>query len=310
MKQIEKLNRWNVILSSAITVGIFCIGFSLMGINELDSSHSPISKFRTILNWSPEERSQFVKKQPANVQRILERKIMEYEALSESQREFRLIATELHFYLDPLLVGNRNIDPSAVQEVPPHLRKYIDQSVGFWNRIKPAHRDLLLAKKEAVSYLISISSRLYDLEKLMPKPAPEWDNLYNFLQLPHNKQLSFMKAYQIKPSIEMEKLLVAFQGLEDEEKRNCAHAFVCYLSFPNNLKTQFVDGLAEWSQKKPSERSIWREIASKYPRIRPVPVPPGSNINQQAQIYPPFPVEKQSSSRAWSPAPPMPPLPR
>lgn len=310
MKQTGKIKHWNVVLTTSITICTFCIGMSLMGINELDHSSSPISKFRTLLEWTPEERTQFVKKQPANVRQILERKILEYESLSDSQREFRLIATELHFYLEPLLIDNRDIDISTVQDIPDHLRKYIDQSVAFWNRIKPAHRDLLLAKKEAVSYLISISSRLYDLEKLMPKPAPEWDNLYHFLQLPHKKQLSFMRASGIQPSPEMSNLLKAFQGLEVEEKRNCAHAFVCYLSFPDQLKTRFVDGLAQWSEKKPSERSIWREIAGKYPKIRPVPVPPGSQINQQVQVYPPFPVENQRTPKAWLPSPPMPPMPQ
>lgn len=284
------------------------------GQSNQSSEQSPVSHFRTILLKEKSERESFVIRQTPPVQSVLRRKIKEYEAMPATEREFRLTATELHYYLDPIFVDNRPVSTQSISGIPPHLKVYANRAVGFWNQLETAHRDLLLSKKEAVSYLVGISYRSKTLESLTPKPSKEWNGLYHFLLLSEENQEKFCRYHGLQISPEMNELLGYLNKLDMEKRKRCAHAFVCYLSFPSDLKNRFQSGVNDWAAKKPYERSIWREIAGKYPKINPVPFPPGmqSAAGQQAatKAYPPFPTASSGSKSSgdWqSSLPPLPP---
>lgn len=281
--------------------------FSGFIVAQLVTKKSPVAQFRDLLSYSEDQQRAFVIKQAPEIQSILSSKLDEYRNLPSAQREFKLVATELHFYLDPVLKSHENIDRTLFSQAPSHVQHYLNMAVEFWNGLSIPHRDLLLSKKAAVSYLISLSYKSGESQSYDPSKS-EWDGLYSFLLMPSDQQKAFLDSVDVNPSGTINKILTAFENLDEEERKRCAHAFVCYLSFPPQLKKQLNDGLHSWAEKPPIERSLWREIAEKYPKITPIPLPPGMEVSPTAPLtYPPFPVDYQNPTTIWTPVPPLPP---
>ena len=69
----------------------------------LPTLSSPVEVFRRLLAMTPAEQKQFVAGREPEQQRRILAKLREYESLRPNQRELRLRATELQWYLTPLL---------------------------------------------------------------------------------------------------------------------------------------------------------------------------------------------------------------
>src|SRR5947207_2062708 len=64
---------------------------------------SPIENFRKMLDMRPAERDAFLTNYPAEKRAQIAQKVQEYQMLPDPLREARLRATELRWYLLPLL---------------------------------------------------------------------------------------------------------------------------------------------------------------------------------------------------------------
>ena len=64
---------------------------------------SPVDFFRKLLAMAPEEREAFLTNRPPEIRQRILAKVDEYEALDPDQRELRLRATELRWYMMQLL---------------------------------------------------------------------------------------------------------------------------------------------------------------------------------------------------------------
>nr|MBI1231025.1 hypothetical protein [Cytophagales bacterium] len=267
-------------------------------------SNSPIEHFRFILNLSSEDLEKYIVRQKPHVQAILRKKVEEYASLSIAEKDFRLRATELHYYLDSLLEHNSTVSLASLPPLPESLREEIMRAVHFWNNLSNAQRDLLFTKKATISYLVSLSS-----ENAPPMPvnrpamSSEWANLYHFLQLPYEKQKDFLGSHKLNKAPKMQKVLEAFSKMSMDEKERSANALVCFLSFPRDLQDRVSDGLTHWNSLDPSERTVWREIAGRSPTIVPM-----SNevLSLSSDFYPPFPVKVAGKSERRIPFPPLP----
>src|SRR5262245_42712022 len=69
----------------------------------LPKLHSPVDTFRQLLAMSPGERRQYLTNRPPAAQKQILAKLHEYQLLKPEERELRLRATELQWYLMPLM---------------------------------------------------------------------------------------------------------------------------------------------------------------------------------------------------------------
>src|SRR5437762_8590438 len=75
----------------------------LVGASPLPPARSPVDYFRELLAMNPaERRTALTNRAPESQRRILD-KVQEYQSLNPEERELRLRATELHYYLTQLL---------------------------------------------------------------------------------------------------------------------------------------------------------------------------------------------------------------
>src|SRR5438094_235453 len=69
----------------------------------MPSPHSPVDSFRQLLAMPPRDREHYLSDKPPEIRARLLDKVKEYQALGPDERELRLRATELRWYLLPLL---------------------------------------------------------------------------------------------------------------------------------------------------------------------------------------------------------------
>lgn len=268
----------------------------------LNQKASPVANFRTLLTMDPLQRQQIVNRQDPNTQQIIRQKLDEYASLSPSEMEFRLLTTEIHFYLEPLLADHAHYLDISEVEIPANIQPHLAMAVDFWNKLPASQKDLLLSQKKAVAYLITLAHSSQRIAAVTPDTSTDWHSIHNFLELPLERQLNFLQDNNLNSSPVISDLLKKIEGLGPVEKTQCIHALVCYLSFPETMRERFANGLSLWKALEPGDRAVWREIARKYPKIEPI----SRASAPQIPSYPPFPVVPEKSS-GWVPMPPLPP---
>ncbi len=290
-----------------IIIALTGLGLSLALAIETPRTASPISHFRQLLELNTQQREAIILRQEPSTRRILERKLEEYASLSEGEKEFRLFATELHFYLEPMIGRDSSIEKIPADRIPdsiiPHLRTAMD----FWNQLPVSQRDLLLSKKKAITYLITLTYSSARLSAIVPEQSDEWESLNRFLALSLDKQKAFLNSYGLAGNTRIVQVLEKMASLSADQRDRSVHALTCYLSFPPAMKDRFMDGVHTWNSMKPTERTVWRQIADRYPRVKPAPLPFSTQTAEGP--YPPFPVPAEPSvdEEKWFPAPPLPP---
>jgi hypothetical protein len=118
---------------------------------------SPVDFFRQLLAMTPEEREEFLTNRPPEIRDRILAKVREYLALDPDERELRLRATELRWYLLPLLRESRGpIAPRAWRRSRTDLRELVASRLEQWSILPPplqagifgerTHPALLLAR--------------------------------------------------------------------------------------------------------------------------------------------------------------------
>src|SRR5690348_4047371 len=91
----------------------------------LPRPRSPVDLFRQLLAMTPEEREDYLTNRPSQTRERILAKIAEYEALDPDERELRLRATELRWYLLPLLQVPPDKRTARLAQVPPGMRELV-----------------------------------------------------------------------------------------------------------------------------------------------------------------------------------------
>ena len=86
---------------------------------------SPVDFFRQLLAMRPAEREIFLTNRPPEIRKRILVKVNEYEALDPNTRELRLRATELRWYLMPLLRESPTTRAARLAQVPEDIRELV-----------------------------------------------------------------------------------------------------------------------------------------------------------------------------------------
>ena len=86
---------------------------------------SPVDFFRQLLAMTPDERDDFLTNRPPEIRARILAKVAEYEALNPNDRELRLRATELRWYLMPLLRESPTNRAARLAQMPADMRELV-----------------------------------------------------------------------------------------------------------------------------------------------------------------------------------------
>ena len=113
---------------------------------------SPIDLFRQLLAMSPDERDVFLTNRPPEIRARILAKVAEYEALDPDDRELRLRATELRWYLEPLLRESPTNRAARLAQVPDDLRDLVRDRLEEWSILPPPLQDEFLDNERTLAF--------------------------------------------------------------------------------------------------------------------------------------------------------------
>ena len=102
---------------------------------------SPVDLFRELLAMTPAERENYLTNRPPGIRDRILAKVREYEALDPNERELRLRATELRWYLLPLMHESPTNRAARLAAIPDDLRPLVKNRLQQWDILPPPLQD-------------------------------------------------------------------------------------------------------------------------------------------------------------------------
>jgi Protein of unknown function (DUF3106). len=272
-------------------------------------SKSPVDFFRELLALTPAGRENYLTNRPPEIRDRILAKVREYEALDPNERELRLRATELRWYLLPLLHESPTNRAARLAQVPDDLRDLVKTRLDLWNILPPPLQQEFFESERALRYFTQVDSP--NNPPMPPIPpgrgrhhGPQDHNLARWNALPEDQRqkitAQFNQFFELTPEEkkktlntlsdaerqQMEKTLETFGQLPPWQRQQCIRAFTEFASMSAQEKQDFLKNAQRWSQMSPEERQTWRDLVTHVPEWPPLP--PGLGMPSTMPSVHPF----------------------
>ena len=253
---------------------------------------SPVALFRKLLAMSPRERLDFLTNRPPPLRVRILAKVQEYEMLDPDERELRLRATELRWYLMPLLQMTPTNQDEQLAQVPEDLRDLVKTRLNEWEILPPPLKQEFLENDRALHYFTRIVPPGYSVvENMSDQQQQNISEPFNqFFELKPAEKEATLNTLSDPERAQMEKTLKTFDQLPPQQRSQCVLNYAKFADMSLAERTEFLKNAERWSQMSPAERQTWRDLVAHVPSWPPLP----------PSIFPPG---------LAPPAPPMPPIP-
>jgi hypothetical protein len=256
---------------------------------------SPVGYFRNLLAMSPAQRESALANKPARIRERILAKVNEYAALDPDERELRLQATELRWYLMPLLRTTPDARAARLELVPDDIRDLVNARLAQWELLPPPLQQEFLDNEATASYFSSVAATNNPVVGSPPSGADQ--SRWNALSEDQREMMTaqFNEFFNLTP-VEKQKALSGLSGLERTQMENaiqtfdklplpqrmqCIHAFGKFASLSPQERAEFLRNAERWSQMSPADRKAWVDLVAHVPPWHPAPPP--------ALIMPPLP---------------------
>ena len=257
---------------------------------------SPVNVFRQLLVITPQERANYLTNRAPEIRDRILAKIREYLALDPDERELRLRATELRWYLLPLLPESPTNRDAGLAQVPDDLRGLVQSRLARWSILPPSLQKEFLENEGTRHYFSHV-----DLTNSPPpggglapsdadqmrwsaltendrgRIASEFNQLFELTPVEKQKTLSMLSGAE---KAQIEKTLVTFSNLPPAQRAQCIRAYTKFAGMSPADRAEFLKNAERWSQLPPKERQAWRDLVAQVPLWPPLPT---------ARIMPPMP---------------------
>jgi hypothetical protein len=271
----------------------------------MPSTPSPISMFRELLAMTPSERRAAITNRPPENQRQVMAKLREYESMKPDDRELRLQATELRYYLVPLLTDTTTNRAARLEFVPSAFRDMVRERLEAWDPLPVELRRELLENEAALRHFTELSSGTEEQKKRLVESLPparrakleEGVQQWQAMPAKQREQLlrRFTKFFELSPSEQsralgsiseaerrqMDRTLQQFSKLPAPQRAQCMRSFDKFASMNVEDRQQFLKNAERWQLMSPAERQSWRTLVTQLSmmpslptRRPPLPVPP------------------------------------
>ncbi len=205
---------------------------------------NPVSLFRALLKMSPAERRQALTSRPAAIQERILAKLNEYQAMSPGEREARLRATEVSFYLQRLPEEPATNRAHWLSQLPAEVRPLVVTRLVQW--IAP------------------------------PPPLPEIEPVKRYFELGPDQKIKVLDLFSEAERRQMEDTLAEFGRLPQAQRVQCLVSFAQFARLGPDERRQFLVNAERWREMSPADRQSWRRLVQQV-RLQP-PLPPVSVV--------------------------------
>lgn len=256
---------------------------------------SPVDSFRELLALSPEERKKAIADRPPETQKRILAKVREYLSLKPDQRELRLRATELRWYVLPLLNTPATNRAAQLIFIPPELRKPITDRLAQWDKLAPATQKELLENEFTARYFTQLEGSTREqrtnlLAGISPQRRAQleagmahWaalseeqrrktcERFDQFFELTPREKEKALKTLSEAERQQMEKTLRTFEKLPKAQRELCVRSFEKFASLSLAERQLFLKNAERWRLMSPDERQAWRDLVTMVPEWPPLP---------------------------------------
>lgn len=242
-------------------------------------SNSPITYFRQLLAMSPRQRQDCLTNRPPAARARILQKINEYETLSPDERELRLRATELRWYVLPLLQLPPAVRRAQISRVPADLREIVQTRLGEWEILPQPLRDEFLENDRALYYFTRIQPPATSAQARVAAEERQQisDRFNQFLELTPDEKAQTLATLSTEERAQMQHTLEAFERLSPRQQGECVQNYARFAGMTAADRAEFLRNAERWSQMSPAERQTWRDLVANVPDWPPLP----------ASIFPP-----------------------
>ncbi|HEY5296842.1 MAG TPA: DUF3106 domain-containing protein [Verrucomicrobiae bacterium] len=249
---------------------------------------SPVDFFRQLLAMTPDERAKFLTNRPPEIRARILAKVNEYEALDPNERELRLRATELRWYLMPLLHASPTNRAARLAQVPDNIRDVVENRLTEWSILPPSLQQEFLENERILRYFAHVDLSNNPAENFWREPSDADRAHWNALSEPERKQMmaGFNQFFELTPDEkqsalntlseserrQMEKTLQMFEKLPSAQRDECVRAFTKFANMSTSEQAEFLKNAARWSEMSPAERQTWRDLVVNVPQWPPLPI--------------------------------------
>jgi Protein of unknown function (DUF3106) len=249
---------------------------------------SPVDLFRQLLAMTSDEREVLLTNRTPEIRARLLVKVAEYEALNPDERELRLRATELRWYLLPLLRASPPNRAARLAQVPDNLRELVQNRLQEWIILPPPLQQEFLENERTLGYFTHMDISNSPAENSGRQPAvtdrARWDALsendrrfvtaqFNqFFELTPAEKQKTLNTLSDAERQQMQKTLQSFDKMPPSQRTECINAFGKFASMDTSQQAEFLKNAERWSEMSPTERQAWRDLVVNVPQWPPLPI--------------------------------------
>jgi hypothetical protein len=235
----------------------------------------PVEFFRQLLAMSPVERNNsLTNRSPETRARILD-KVHEYQRLGADECELRLRATELRWYLTPLMRTPPAERGARLEQLPPDVRELAKSRLTQWDLLPPQLQQEFLANDRTLHYF----ARVETTNSLAANPgqqkiAEEFNHFFDLTPAEKKQTLGTLSGAE---RAQMEKTLQTFEQLPAQKRILCVRNYAKFAGMGAAERAEFLKNAESWAKMSPAERQSWRDLVQHvplWPPAPPAPLPP------------------------------------
>jgi hypothetical protein len=248
---------------------------------------SPMDFFRQLLAMTPDERANYLTNRAPEFRRRILAKVDEYEALNPDERELRLRATELRWYLMPLLHESPTNRAARLAQIPDDMRELVQDRLQEWSILPPPLQEEFLDNERILHYFAHVDASNNPSENFDRGPSDAERAHWNALSEPERRQVmaGFNQFFDLTPAEkskalntlseaerrQMQKTLQTFGKLPANQRSECVNAFAKFANMSALEQAEFLKNAQRWSAMSPAERQAWRDLVANVPQWPPLP---------------------------------------
>ena len=235
----------------------------------LPQAESPVGFFRQLLAMSPDERANSLTNRPLEVRTRILAKVREYTLLGADEREFRLRATELRWYLTLLLrlpVAER---AERIALVPEDLRGLVKSRLAQWDILPTPLQQEFMTNDQALHYFAHVETMNRTAATAGQQKIAEQFN--RFFELTPAEKQETLGTLTGAERAQMETTLKSFGQLPPQQRFQCIRNYAKFAGMAPAERANFLKNAENWSKLTPQERQAWCDLVAQVPIWPPLP---------------------------------------
>lgn len=262
---------------------------------------SPLEFFRKLLVMDASQRQVALAKRSDASRKVLERKLDEYDAMAPGLRELKLQATELRFYLHPLLTLPARQREISVAHIPEKFSALVKTRLEQWDMLAAETRREIVEKEWMLHAVLRygpkftavavaqnlpaaeaerLTRQLHAWESLSPEKRRQMIHQFNgFFSLNTGEQEDVLARLPEYQRVKVFATIEEIQVLPEAKRQECLDALQRFAGMSPVQRIAFFSNAAQWRQLSDLEQKSWRTVVKHFsaaadPGEGP-PLPPG-----------------------------------